>query len=129
MVVERDPIESGGGFSLRECPATPNCVNSQSGVGYARIAPLPVTGDPMDSWRRARAAVVELGGVIMEEKDGYLRTVFTSRFFRFKDDLELLLDRETGVIHVRSASRLGGYDFGVNRGRVEKVRRAYLRGG
>jgi uncharacterized protein (DUF1499 family) len=73
-------------------------------------------------------AVRSIGGVIDSDDGNYLHAVFASRLFRFKDDLELLLDAQTGVIHVRSASRVGGYDFGVNRRRVKRLRRAYMAG-
>jgi uncharacterized protein (DUF1499 family) len=40
----------------------------------------------------------------------------------FVDDVEFLADRASGVVHVRSASRLGRRDFGVNRARIEELR-------
>lgn len=125
MVSERGPVLKDGGLRLRECPATPNCVNSQSGRPGCRVDPLPIVGSAVESWQRAGTAVRAIGGEVEKDDGVYLSAVFTSRFFHFKDDLELLLDAEAGVIHLRSASRLGGYDFGVNGKRVEKLRRAY----
>lgn len=58
--------------------------------------------------------------VLAEER--YIRAEFTSAFFRFVDDVEFLLDDGTETIHVRSASRVGHSDFGVNRRRVKEIR-------
>ena len=55
-------------------------------------------------------------------EERYIHTEFTSAFFRFVDDVEFLLDDGTRTIHVRSASRVGYSDFGVNRRRVEELR-------
>jgi uncharacterized protein (DUF1499 family) len=63
-----------------------------------------------------------MGGKIQEEHDGYLWTTFTSRLFRFVDDVEFRMVSTDGIIHVRSASRVGYSDLGVNRRRVEKLR-------
>jgi uncharacterized protein (DUF1499 family) len=59
---------------------------------------------------------------IVHEDDRGLRVEFTSRVFRFVDDVDLRIDAAARVIHVRSASRVGRYDFGVNRRRVEALR-------
>jgi uncharacterized protein (DUF1499 family) len=61
-----------------------------------------------------------MGGKIITDDGGYLHATFTSRIFRFVDDLELRLDGENGIIHLRSASRTGYSDFGVNRKRAEQ---------
>jgi uncharacterized protein (DUF1499 family) len=63
-----------------------------------------------------------MGGKIEEEHDDYLWTTFTSRVFRFVDDVEFRMVSAAGKIHVRSGSRVGYSDLGVNRRRVEKLR-------
>lgn len=103
----------------------PNCVNSQSGTLWNAVEPLKIVGDPQLAWKKAVSAVKEAGGEVEIDDGEYLHAVFTSGFFRFKDDLELLLDGDAGVIHVRSEARLGNFDFGVNRKRVEKIRALY----
>ena len=64
--------------------------------------------------------------MILEEEDYYLHVGVRSLVFRFVDDVELLLNPETKQIHVRSASRMGYSDFGVNRRRVEQLRKVFL---
>ena len=56
------------------------------------------------------------------EEENYLHFVFVSKFFGFKDDVEFFFDQAAGLLQVRSASRLGRYDFGANRKRVEMLR-------
>lgn len=107
---------------FRPCPGTPNCVSSESPDGNARIAPLRFEGAPEAAWEKVREAITESGGHIVDERDGYLHATFASRVFRFVDDLEIRMEAAQRVIHVRSASRVGKSDFGVNRERVEAVR-------
>ena len=60
---------------------------------------------------------------VITENENYLHLECTSLIFRFKDDLELFIDTEQKKIHFRSASRVGHSDFGVNRKRVEEIKR------
>ena len=106
---------------LRPCPDRPNCVSSEPGAP-SPVAPLMFSGPPDQAWNRAKSTVEKLGGDIQEDTGTYLRATFTSRIFRFADDVEFRLVPEEGIIHVRSASRLGYSDFGVNRKRVERLR-------
>ncbi len=112
---------------LAPCPNKPNCVCSEARGGSAFIEPLVFEGDAAVAWQRAKQAVTATGGDIKETQDNYLRSTYTTRWLRFVDDLELRLDKESGVIHVRSASRVGHSDFGVNRKRVEKLRVEFAR--
>jgi len=61
---------------------------------------------------------------IVDASDDYLRATVTSRLLRFTDDVEFLLRADLGEIAMRSSSRLGYYDFGVNRERLESIRAA-----
>lgn len=110
---------------LRACPDTPNCVVSENAGPSSRIEPLRFTGAPEQAWAALRQAVARGGGVIREDRKDYLWATFTSRIFRFVDDVEFRLDAAQGVIHLRSASRAGSSDFGVNRKRVERLRIAF----
>lgn len=107
---------------LPACPDSPNCHCSEDKDSSAWIAPLIFTGEPDHAWQKATTLVAALGGEIISQDDDYLHAVFTSAFLRFKDDLELRLDPANKTIHVRSASRVGHSDFGVNRRRIERLR-------
>ncbi len=100
-----------------------NAVSSQATTEYHRIAPIAAGPDTKASFTRLRGVVAGLpGAAIVEERPGYLYAEFTTRWLRFVDDVEFLVDEKAAVIQVRSASRLGRRDFGVNRERIETIR-------
>lgn len=107
---------------LKPCPETPNCVGSQDAGGSA-IAPIAFRGEPDAAWRRLVAVASALPRTrVIQQDERYLRVEATSRIFGFVDDVEFLLDPDKRVIHVRSASRVGHSDLGVNRKRIEQIR-------
>lgn len=110
---------------LMGCPPSPNCVSSfATDEGHA-IDAFGTRGDPNLAWQALRAEVARAARVeIVSESDDYLHAVYTSRLMRYRDDVEFLLNRRTGRIEVRSASRVGYGDMNVNRDRVERLRRA-----
>jgi uncharacterized protein (DUF1499 family) len=108
---------------LAACPESPNCVSSHMTDETHRIDPLPYAGSGADALARLSAIVRSLPRTtIVTEKSDYLHAECTSRIFRFVDDVEFLADDRAKVIHVRSASRLGSSDLGVNRKRIELIR-------
>jgi uncharacterized protein (DUF1499 family) len=90
---------------------------------------LPLIGSGEASWERARKAILATGGSILDQEDGYLRATYTTRIFRFVDDVELRLDADQKVIHLRSASRVGSSDLGLNRKRMASLRVFYQQPG
>lgn len=111
---------------LKPAPSSPNCVNSQSASGYSKIAPLVFTGDGRAALSRLNALLATTPNAkIVDAQVNYLYAEFSTRFLGFVDDVEFYLDEKAGVIHVRSASRLGRKDFGVNRKRIERIREAF----
>lgn len=108
---------------LLACPSTPNCVNSQSTDPKSQIAPLSYSDSPAEAIARLKAIVAAQPRTqIVTEAENYLYAEFTSAIMGFVDDVEFYLDDAANVIHVRSASRLGQSDLGVNRKRVETIR-------
>ncbi|MEX0739150.1 MAG: DUF1499 domain-containing protein [Pseudohongiella sp.] len=102
---------------LAACPDSPNCVSSFEQRESHAIAPL--TGN----LAAVRAALEEMPrAVIVTQENNYIHAEFTSRLMGFIDDVEFLADPASGQVHVRSASRLGHSDLGVNRERVETIR-------
>jgi len=107
---------------MLDCPNQPNCVSSEASDIERRVAPLKYAGRAGNALVRLAAIVDTMAGADVVTLDQtYLRATFTSRFFRFVDDVEFVL-RDGAFIDVRSMSRSGSYDFGVNRARVEKIR-------
>ena len=107
---------------LAPCRTSPNCVSSQADPQDERhyIAPLALKGNAIAAVRKAVESLPRTS--VVQVEPGYLYVEFRSKLMGFVDDVEFLADPAKGVVHVRSASRLGRRDFGVNRSRVEKLR-------
>jgi uncharacterized protein (DUF1499 family) len=111
------------GGRLAPCPDSPNCVCSQDTGSAAAIAPLSVSGPASEALGRIKSVVLDQPRTrLVEERPGYLRFEFRSRIFRFVDDVEFLAGAGDSAIQVRSASRTGYSDLGVNRKRIESLR-------
>ena len=112
---------------LARCKRTPNCVCSQEDPADAQhhVAPIAFRGGAAEAMATVRKAVEAMPRttVVRSEAD-YLYAEFRSKLMGFVDDVEFFYDASAGVIHVRSASRLGRRDFGVNRARIEALRAA-----
>ena len=109
--------------SLAPCPNKPNCVSSLAADADHRVDPFTLAGEK--GWTRLRDVVAAMPRTkIVDERPGYLHAECTSRIFRFVDDLELQHSETGDRVDVRSASRVGYGDMGVNRKRVESLREA-----
>ena len=127
--MSNSPILGTASGRLLPCPDSPNCVCSQDPEADHLIAPLAFTGSGAAALAKLKSVVLaQPRARLTEEHDGYVRAEFTSLIFRFVDDVEFLLDEPAKVIHVRSASRLGKSDLGVNRKRVEHLREVFAEG-
>ena len=111
---------------LADCPASPNCVATQSGSAGQRMAPWRYEGSPQAAAERLKRIVGAMPRAkIVAASNDYLHAEFTSALFRFVDDVEFLIDPAAGLIHFRSASRIGYSDLGANRRRMEDLRRRW----
>ncbi len=117
---------------LKPPSATENSVSSQAALypdhpqrNYADIAPLALRGDGPATVAKIKAIVEGMDGATVIRSDpGYLYAQFTTRLMKYVDDVEFWFDPASQVVQVRSASRVGRGDFGVNRKRIEAVRAA-----
>ena len=111
---------------LAACPERPNCVASRDADDAHAVPPFAYAGDARDAMARLAALIqAQEGATIVMRRDDYLHAEFQSKLMGFVDDLELLADPAAHVIHVRSASRLGYSDLGVNRARVAALQAAF----
>ena len=120
------PPKGSAAAGLRPCPDKPNCVSSRAERPDQRVDPLPAPAgaDAATALEHARRVIDGMpGGRVTEVSAGYLHAEFTSRIFKFRDDLELIYEAERQILDVRSASRVGYSDLGANRKRVEELRR------
>lgn len=112
---------------------TPNSVSSQADLypghpqlEYARIAPLAFAGDGPAAMARLATVIRHMDGAhIAREKPDYLYAQFRTPWLGFVDDAEFWQDPAAGVIQLRSASRLGNSDLGLNRQRIETIRQLF----
>jgi uncharacterized protein (DUF1499 family) len=108
---------------LPPCQNTPNCVSSQSSDNLHYIAPFKISGSPKTAWEELRRLILEHDRMLItHESKTSLHAEATSLVLQFVDDIDAILDEEAGLIHIRSASRIGHSDFGVNRKRIETFR-------
>lgn len=110
---------------LAACKRRLNCVSSQAEPADAQryVAPIPFGGSAAEALAAARRAVERLPrAVVVRAEENYLHAEFKSKLLGFVDDVEFTFDSAAGLLHVRSASRLGRRDYGVNRKRVETLR-------
>lgn len=113
-------IEEG---QLADCPESPNCVSSQSADVVHKIDPFTYETSATEAFDSLKTIINSMDNAkIIREDEDYLYAEFTSAIMGFVDDVEFYLDEADRIIHVRSASRLGESDLGVNRKRVETIR-------
>ncbi len=108
---------------LQPCPPSPNCVCSEYPDTTHSIEPLAFSGDADEAWTRL---ISILNGqprtTIPAQTADYIEARFRTRILRFEDVVEFRLDRAAKLIQVRSASKVGYSDFGLNRRRIETLR-------
>ena len=122
VAVEKLGINENG--MLSECPDMPNCVCTcypEDKKHY--IKPVKMRPDKVGKAVEIIVKIVEKwsGAEIVKNEERYLHVTFTSKFMKFVDDVEFLLQPENGLIQIRSASRLGYWDFGTNAKRVKQI--------
>ena len=113
---------------INPCKNKPNCVSSQDSRGEFFIEPIPIISEPsiffqklikiIKSYPRVKEVVLT---------DSYLHFEFRSAIFRFVDDIEFYIDKENSLLHMRSSSRLGYSDMGVNRKRLNEIKNKLLK--
>jgi uncharacterized protein (DUF1499 family) len=114
---------------LAPCPESPNCVSTQAVDTEHAIEPLPIRGTVQQSQDILLAVInaIPRTNVVIHEPD-YVYVEFKTGIMMYTDDVEFWFDERAGVIHFRSASRLGYSDLGLNRRRMESIRGKYIAG-
>ncbi|MFW2382383.1 MAG: DUF1499 domain-containing protein [Acidimicrobiales bacterium] len=106
-------------MALEPCPSSPNCISTQADPADTRhyMAPIELSSPPDDVLDVVQAVLEETSGAEVAHRTAdHIDAVFTTRIFRFKDDVSFTV--EGGKLHFRSASRLGHSDLGANRKRM-----------
>jgi uncharacterized protein (DUF1499 family) len=122
-------VRQTGAHVLSPCPQKPNCVSSVNTKKSRYVAPLQYSGGA----KTARARLLKIlgslkGAQVMTSDENYIHAEFVSPVFKFVDDVEFVVEENTQTIQLKSASRVGSYDFGANRRRITKIRDLFEEG-
>ena len=125
IVLAMTNVNANGATGMPPCPSSPNCVSSQSEEDSHRIDPLTIAGDPDSAFQRLNKLLTDRSDtlVIFADKDE-IRVEFRT-LLGFVDDGLFLLNRNKPVIDIRSSARLGYWDMGKNRRRLEEIRKQF----
>lgn len=107
---------------LAPCPKSPNCVCSEIHTQNDADHYIQAIQGDKALWAKFKGIIHEQGGEVIIDDGNYVHATFSTPIFHYVDDVELRFDEATSLIHIRSASRMGRSDFGVNRKRVEKLK-------
>lgn len=125
-MIQADEENTWAHRALLPCPPKPNCVSSLDRDSRRFVEPLTFTGRPDVARIKLLDVIKSLKKTRIVESDAlYIHAEFVSSFFKFVDDVEFLIDVQSQTIQVRSASRRGYFDFGVNRNRIETIRNLF----
>jgi uncharacterized protein (DUF1499 family) len=129
MVVKNMTQPAGLGVAdgrLAPMPKSPNAVSTQAVDERKKVAPFPFKSDLQETQEAIRSILRAYGGIqIVQDERLYIHAVSTTSTMRFHDDLEFYFDEEKGIVHFRSASRVGYSDMGLNRKRYNSLIESY----
>ena len=113
--------------ALTVCSSLPNCVSSLATNRAHRMPPFRFTGS-VEAVQERLLRVIRLmpRSEIVKNEHGYLAVIFRSKVFGFVDEAEFYFDEKSGEINFHSGARSGYYDFGVNRSRIEEIRKSFM---
>ena len=113
---------------LSDCPDSPNCVSTTASRPKNRLEPMVFTETANAAKQKLESIIREMpGSRIITSENLYIHAEYRSRVFGFVDDVEVLLDETQKLIFLRSSSRIGYSDLGVNRKRMDQIRRLFAR--
>ena len=110
---------------LLELPASANAVSSQTSDPGKKVEPFIFKENLEKTKEIITKIAIAHGATLLKKEHCYFHFVYKAPIIPFRDDVEFFFDETTKLVHFRSASRVGHYDFGVNRDRYEKIRRMY----
>ena len=113
--------------TLATCPDSPNCISTKSTDPDSAMSPLTYVTTREKSRERLILVLRSMKRcTIVTAKSAYVHAEFRSALFGFVDDVKFVFDDDAHLIHFRSASRTGYYDFGANRNRMKEISLRYM---
>ncbi len=114
-------------MKLKQCPNSPNCVSSQSHSESSRITPLSYKLSETEAMEKIKNIILGLPRTkLIKQTNQFLHIEFKTAILRFVDDVDIVINDNEKVIHLRSASRLGYWDLGTNRRRIEIIKKKFM---
>ncbi len=115
------------GNPIKDCPEMPNCVSTRALSQKNRIQPIIFNGQKFEFKNLATAVIQSMpSSKIILSTENYIHAEFTSSMMKFVDDFELFYDEDKKMIDMRSAARVGYYDFDVNLKRSKEFEIGFL---
>ena len=109
-----------------DCPDKPNCISSKSMFSTQMLSPLKYKGTKLEAKETLLKVLKSMPRTrVSTNTENFLHIEFTSKIFRFVDDVEFYFDKPE-IIHFRSASRVGHSDMGINRERMGEISRLFF---
>jgi uncharacterized protein (DUF1499 family) len=109
-----------------DCPDKPNCISSKSMFSTQMLSPLKYKGTKLEAKETLLKVLKSMPRTrVSKNTENFLHIEFTSKIFRFVDDVEFYFDKPE-IIHFRSASRVGHSDMGINRERMGEISRLFF---
>lgn len=119
-------LRADNGGKLAPCDSGPHCVSSETSDKDRHVAPLTYSNSRTIALLRLEEIINGMEGAkIIKQAPNYIYATYTSAVFGFVDDVEFVLPADSHEIQLRSSSRIGYYDFGVNHARVEAIRKRF----
>ncbi|OOE90953.1 hypothetical protein BZG74_01680 [Salinivibrio sharmensis] len=120
---------SKGGSMAKQPPVTacgdsPNCVSTEDRRAKYQLAPLSLASTDIAFTTIVEKIAAMPRAEVVSAQDNYAHLRFTTQVLRFVDDVEVSLNGDQ--VALRSASRVGYYDFGANRRRADAIRRTLV---
>ncbi|MFW5443911.1 MAG: DUF1499 domain-containing protein [Methylococcaceae bacterium] len=113
-------------MKLTPCPNSPNCVSSQSKSAFSQISPLSYKMSEIQAIDKIKKIMLEMPRTtLIKETDQYLHIEYRTAILKFVDDVEIIINDTEKVIHLRSASRLGFWDIGANKRRINGIKKKF----
>ena len=107
---------------LKKCPSSPNCVSSvykEDGDHYIKPWVLHANVDSSEAIKKIVDFLKKKENIsIIKSSHHYVHVQVRTQIFKFVDDVEFQFNPDEKVLHIRSASQTGYYDFGANRKRL-----------
>lgn len=117
--------DSPGSFTA--CSPAPHCVSSQAAAGgFQYVEPFRFDGSAVAAHRALSQMLRNDKKATVKADDGNFVHATFQTTIGFVDDVTFLINADKHLIDVKSSSRIGLSDLGVNHRRVDRLRKEFV---